>query len=399
MSLADGNEQPSIPRYGDRSLADLLPALLNSPHPGPPPQKSGREKPLSKEVPDLGPAARMCLLLVDGLGWESLRAHAEVAPFMNSIAREPLTAGFPATTVASISSLGTGLPPGGHGLVGYTMAIPDQTRAFNALTWSLYGIGPRVNLIEDFVPERVQPGITMLEWAAASGVRCTRVGPGVHNGSGLTRAVWRGGEFRSAETLEGVIAQALDALKPVPSFVYGYHSKLDAVGHIYGVASQEWGDELGSTDRSIQAFAEHLPADSLLVITGDHGMVDLPPEQRHDLADLPELREGVRLLAGEARARYVYVQPGSEADVLAAWRATVGERMWVWTRDAAIATGAFGPVVTSEARERIGDIVAAAHAPIGIVERSVDPAQARLVGHHGSFTAAEQLVPLLVYRS
>jgi predicted AlkP superfamily pyrophosphatase or phosphodiesterase len=341
----------------------------------------------------------MCLLLVDGLGSELLRANREVAPFLNSLAKEPLTAGFPATTVASISSLATGLPPGQHGLVGYTMAIPGESRAFNALTWSLYGIGPRVSLLDEFVPERVQPQTTIAERAVANGIRVVRIGPSIHDGSGLTRAVWRGGEFRSAETLEAVITQTVEALKPSPSFVYAYHSKLDAAGHIYGVASQEWRDELGSIDRSVQAFTERIPAGSLLIITGDHGMVDLAPDQRLDVAEVPELRAGVRLLAGEARARYVYTQPGAESQVLAAWKATLGDRMWIWSREEAIATGAFGPVVTPAARQRIGDVVAAAHAPIGIVERAVDPAQARLVGHHGSFTAAEQVVPLLVYGS
>ncbi len=239
----------------------------------------------------------------------------------------------------------------------------------------------------------------MVERATAMGIRVTRIGPQVHDGSGLSRAVWRAGAFRPAETLEAVIVQALAALRVAPSFVYAYHSKLDAAGHIYGAASQQWRDELGSIDRSVQAFAERLPRGSLLVITGDHGMVDLAEDQRLDIAEHPDLQEGVRLLAGEARARYVYLRPGAETDVLAAWRAKLGDRLWIWPRDEAIASGAFGPVVTPAARERIGDLVAAAHAPIGIVEREVDPAQARLIGHHGSFTPAEQLVPLLVHRS
>lgn len=388
------NDRPTMPRYGERSLADLLPVLLNTPHPDPP-----REKSLSREVLELGPAQRMCLLLVDGLGWESLRSHPEVAPFMNSIAREPLTAGFPATTVASVSSIATGLPPGQHGLIGYTMALPGQSRAFNALTWALYGIGPRVSLLESFVPEAAQPEETMVERAVAAGMRVTRIGPPIHDGSGLTRALWRAGRFRAGETLDSVIAQALDALKPADSFVYAYHPKLDTAGHVYGVASQEWRDELGSIDRSLMAFAERLPGDTLLVITGDHGMVDLAADQRLDVVDHPELKKGVRLLAGEARARYVYTLPGAEADVLATWRERLGDRMWVWSREEAIATGAFGPVVTPAARVRIGDVVAAAREAFGVVEHAVDPAQARLTGHHGSFLAAEQLVPLLLHRS
>jgi hypothetical protein len=347
----------------------------------------------------LEPARRICLLLIDGLGSELLRANREAAPFMNSLAREPLTAGFPATTAASISSLATGLPPGEHGLVGYTMGIPGQSRAFNALTWSLYGIGPRVGLLDQLVPEQFQPNVTMVERAADAGIRVTRIGPAVHDGSGLSRAVWPAGQFRAAETLDGVIAQALDALTPVPSLVYAYHSKLDAAGHVHGVASQQWHDELVAVDTGVRSFAERLPSDSVLVITGDHGMVDLATDERIDLAEHPELRAGVRLLAGEARARYVYTEPGADGDVLATWREKLGDRMWIWSREEAIATGAFGPVVTPKARERIGDVVAAAYGPVGIVERAVDPAQARLLGHHGSFTPAEQLVPFLVYRA
>jgi hypothetical protein len=279
------------------------------------------------------------------------------------------------------------------------MALPGQSRAFNSLTWSLYGIGPRVSLLDTFVPERVQPEETVLERTAGAGRRVTRIGPRVHDGSGLTRAIWRAGDFRAAETLEGVMVQTLDALKPTNTFVYAYHPKLDTSGHVFGIASQEWRDELGSIDRSLLAFAERLPPDTLLVITGDHGMVDLAPSQRLDVADHPELRQGVRLLAGEARARYVHAVPGAEADVLASWSESLGDRMWVWSREQAIATGAFGPIVTPAARERLGDVVAAARDAVGVVERDVDPAQTRLVGHHGSFTLAEQLVPLLVHRS
>ena len=73
--------------------------------------------------------------------------------------------------------------------------------------------------------------------------------------------------------------------------------------------------------------------------------------------------------------------------------------MWVWPREEAIASGIFGPRVSDKARERIGDVVAAAYGRVGVVQRDVDPAQARLNGHHGSLTPAEQLVPLLTYRS
>jgi hypothetical protein len=379
---------PSLPRYGTRSLGELVPSLLSSLG------LDGFANPLAIE-----PAGRICLILVDGLGWELLRANHGVAPFLNSIAREPLTSGFPATTAASLGSLATGVPPGEHGLVGYTMALPGYDRAFNTLTWSLYGVGPRVELVNEVVPEAFQPMPTLAERAAAAGLRTHHLGPAFHEWSGLTRAIGRGERFHAADSLEAVAQGALRLLNAAPAFVFGYHPRLDASGHVHGVASQAWKDELVAVDRAARLLAEQLPTDTLLVMSGDHGMVDLRPEERLDLADHPDLAAGVRILGGEARARYVGTEAGATADVLSAWRSTLGDRMWVWTREEAIAIGIFGPRVTDPARERIGDIVAAAYGRVGIVQREVDPAQARLQGHHGSLTAAEQLVPLLIYRS
>ena len=379
---------PPVPWYGTRSLGELLPSLLGCLG------VAGFANPLAIE-----PAARACLLLVDGLGWEQLRANAGAAPFLNSLAREPLTAGFPATTAASLSSLATGVPPGEHGLVGYTMALPGYERAFNALTWSLYGIGPRVDLVDELVPESFQPIPTLAERAAAAGMRIHHLGPAFHEWSGLTRAIGRGERFHPADSLETVTEGALRLLNASRTFVFGYHPRLDAAGHVHGVASQAWTDELIAVDHAVRLLAEQLPADAQLVVSGDHGMVDLRPGEKLDLADHPDLAAGVRILGGEARARYVGAVPGATDDVLSAWRSWLGDRMWVWGREEAIATGIFGPHVTDRSRERMGDIVAAAYGRVGIVERNVDPAQARLNGHHGSLTAAEQFVPLLVYRS
>lgn len=371
-----------------RSLGELLPSLLSALG------IVGFANSLAIE-----PVSRVCLLMVDGLGHELLRANGEAAPFLNSIAREPLTAGFPATTAASLSSLATGLPPGEHGLIGYTMALPGYARAFNTLSWSLYGLGPRVDLRDEVVPEAFQPLPTLAERSAATGVPIHYLGPAFHQGSGLSRAIGRGQRFHTAESLEAIQAAALRRLDARPTLVYGYHSRLDAAGHVEGVASQAWRDELVAVDHAIRVLAEQLPGDTVLVATGDHGMVDLRPDERLDLADHPDLSAGVTLLTGEARARYVGTAPGAAGDVVSAWRSVVGDRMWVWTREEAIATGIFGPQLSDQARERIGDVVAAAYGKVGIVQRDVDPAQARLNGHHGSLTAAEQLVPFLVYRS
>src|SRR3989440_5865429 len=240
-----GSAAPLVPRSGTRSLSELVPSLLSSLG------LAGFAGPLALE-----PAARVCLLMVDGLGWDLLRANREAAPFLNSIAGKPLTAGFPATTAASLSSLATGLPPGEHGLIGYTMALPGYERAFNTLTWSLYGLGPRVDLREALIPEAFQPHPTLAERGAAAGIPIYYLGPAFHEGSGLSRAIGRGQRFHPAESLEAIQAGALRRLTARPALVYGDYSRLDAGGHIQGGASGGWREGLmavGNGGRTLAA--------------------------------------------------------------------------------------------------------------------------------------------------
>ncbi|HEY5049758.1 MAG TPA: hypothetical protein VII50_02570, partial [Acidothermaceae bacterium] len=127
-------------------------------------------------------------------------------------------------------------------------------------------------------------------------------------------------------------------------------------------------------------------------------MVDVPPSCRVDVNADPTLLNGVQLMGGEPRARYLYLREGALDDVLAAWRECLGDRAVVCVRDEAIDAGWFGPV-TDRYRARIGDVVVAALADIAVVDSRRHPREARLLGHHGSVTAAEQLVPLLAFGS
>ena len=124
-------------------------------------------------------------------------------------------------------------------------------------------------------------------------------------------------------------------------------------------------------------------------------MVDVALEDRIDFDREPALQHGVRLLGGEPRARHVYTRDGAQQEVLAAWRERLGDRVWILGREDAIERGWFGPTVSDAALPRIGEVIAAARGPVGIVQPSVLSVEALLVGHHGSLTAAEQLVPFL----
>lgn len=385
---------PVLPAYGRRSLAELTPSLLAALD-----GTDGTRNPLG-----IAPAGRVCLLLVDGLGSEQLAAHAAEAPFLSSLLEaspgaDPLTAGFPSSTPVSLSTLGTGTPPGAHGILGVSFEA-SHGELLDALRWTTHRGGRPVDQREALPPEQVQPLDTALAGAAAAGVDVRVVSAAVFARSGLTRAALRGGDFRGVHALGDLAAELITALAaPPPVFCYGYHAHLDALGHVYGPGTLPWRLELTVVDRVAALVAEALPPDGLLVVTADHGMVTVPAEARLDADTDPELRDGVRLLGGDPRSRHVYAEPGAAADVLAAWTERLGERAWVRPRERAVADGWFGPTVSDQMRARIGDVVVAARGSAGVTRTRAEPFLTKLIGQHGSLTAAEQHIPLLQARA
>ncbi|MGN6302001.1 MAG: alkaline phosphatase family protein [Angustibacter sp.] len=376
-------ELPLAPRYGSDTLADLLPAVLR----GLDVDLPGHPTPLEGSALALQPAPRTCVLLVDGLGDLLLRERAGHAPFLRSqLSRtETLTAGFPTTTATSMGSLGTGLPPGSHGLVGYEVLVPERDELLNELSWE-----PPVD------PRRWQPQPTCFQQAAAAGVEVVRIGPGFFDGSGLTESALRGGRFVAAESLDDRVDAALAALRSAPrALVYVYWGDVDKVGHVSGAQSWEWGEELAQVDLAVRRLAAGLPRDAALHVTADHGMVDVPHHQRIDLAHDPELARGVRHAGGEPRCVQLYCEREAAPSVLATWRARLEAQAFVLSREQAVAAGWFG-AVAPYVLDRIGDVVVACRPGLAVVDsRRMRPALLALVGLHGSMTPEESLVPLL----
>ena len=376
-----------VPRYGEASLADLLPAIAAGQ--GVPGMKSGLE---------LAPADRACVFLVDGMGWELLLSHPDEAPFLTSLlptsrggTGKPITAGFPSTTATSLASVGTGLVPGAHGLPGYTVLDPATGELMNQLRWQ-----PWTD------PYAWQPYPTVFQLADAAGIAACQVTAPHFEHTPLTRIALSGGTFHgrlSAEERMDFAAERLAAADR--TLVYTYYAELDGNGHRYGVDSDAWRGQLMYVDRLAQRLAEQLPPRSVLYVTADHGMVDIPPgpEARYDFDEDWELRAGIARLGGEGRARHLYAVPGAAGDVHAVWREVLGDRAWVVTRDEAIELGWFGPQVDDRVRARIGDVVVAMGDGVAVVATETEPNESELIGMHGSMTPAEQLVPLLEVRT
>jgi len=372
------------PAYGAASLADVLPgvaAALGAPVP----RGDLPADPLDL-TGALHGARRVAVLLVDGLGADLIRAHADLAPTLAAMTSPAgdLQAPCPSTTPVSLTTLGTGLPPGSHGVLGFVTDVPGEGRTLNHTQWS-----------DDPDPAAWMAQPTVFQQVAAHGVAVTAVGPWAYARSGLTRSAYRGADYTGAVGPGDLIALMRAALDAGPrALVYGYLAELDLTGHVRGIDSPSWRAQLALVDGLVARLVDSLPDDAALLVTADHGMLDVPAHTRLDLDDEPDLADGVRLLAGEPRARYVHAVPGAEADVLDRWRGVLGDRAWVAGREEAVASGVFGTVDGALAA-RIGDVVALARGCWALVCPRLEPGPSRLAAYHGSLTPTELAIPLL----
>ena len=365
------------PAYSRRSLGDVVPAVAAAlGHPI-------GEAPSDLALPD---ARSYVVFLVDGLGARLIERYRHAAPFLAALldGSETGTAGVPSTTATSLTSLGTGLTPGTHGLVGFTSRIPGTQRLLISLLWD-----------KDVDPLEWQPHPTAFSRLQEAGVAVTIVNKREFRGSGLTIASSRGGEYVGADRVGERIAAAVEAAGVSPSFTYLYDGDLDWTGHKYGVASQQWLQQLAMVDAEVEQLREALPAATRLVVVADHGMVDSPPEHRVDVDEHPELRDGLLLFGGEARFRHLYCRNGAVDDVCATWASFLGPAADVMTRDTAIERGWFGEVIPS-VYPRLGDVVVAMREDHSVFSSVDFPYEMTLVGLHGSLTPDERLIPILV---
>lgn len=359
--------EPVLPDYGGACVAGLVPALLGVPDDAP------------AWLPEAAlDASQIVLLVLDGLGWDQLQERRELAPTLAAMAGGPITTVAPSTTSTALTSITTGLTPGEHGLVGYRMAVHGEV--LNVLRWSTVA-GDALNSLP---PSKIQTVAPFL------GQRPPVVTRAEYRRSGFTGAHLDGVRFWGYRTVATLVTEMERLLGESEPFVYGYYDGLDKVAHEYGLGGH-YSAELNFVDRVVEYLISRLPRGATLLVTADHGQVDVGN------AVIPlamDVQANCSMQSGEGRFRWLHARPGRGRNLYEAAVAHHGEVAWVLERDDMIAKGWFGPHVGDVAASRLGDVALVAHAPVAFHD-PYDTGPYELVGRHGSLTAAEMLVPLL----
>jgi hypothetical protein len=363
------------PQSNAPSLADVLESSLRAVESGP-------------NSLGLPPVDRAIVVLVDGLGAESLRERSGHA---RSLARalergSIIQAGFPTTTASAITTLTTGRLPGAHGIVGYAVADPERDTVVNQLT----GWDDRQD------PATWQRVPTLFETASDRGLDAVAIGPERYRGSGFSQAALRGARYLAGTSLDDRVRRALEWLASGRrGIAYLYVPELDVIAHARGVQSVEWTSALEDVEAMLGGFAQRLGRGEGMLVTADHGVIDIPGYAHVLVDEVPGLLDGVRHVAGEPRCLQLrFEETGDPAAIVDRWREAESHRAWVATRDEVIDSGWLGPV-EPEVRARMGDLFVAARKAIAYYDARTAGGARSMVGQHGSLSPTELRVPLL----
>ena len=359
-------DQPVVPDYDGATVNNVVPALLGQ----------------LEQAPSWLPAVavesdQVVLLVLDGLGWDQLQERLALAPTMAGMEGGRICTVAPSTTACALTSISTGLSPGEHGIVGYRMVVNDSI--LNVLRWAT----PDGDMRKVVPPTSIQsaapfgaerpPVVTRAEFAH-SGFTLAHL-----NQTRLT-------PYRMASTLVTEVGRLVGTGEP---FVYAYYEGIDKVSHEYGLADH-YDAELRATDRLVADLLDTLPTGATLVVTSDHGQVDVGDNVITPAADV--LRH-VRLQSGEARFRWLHARSGQSDALLDAATAHHADTAWVVSLEQIEAEQWLGKL-TPAAAGRLGDVALVAREPVAFDDPN-DSGPYHLIGRHGSLTSAEMWVPLL----
>lgn len=362
---------PVMPAYGSSSIADIIPTVLGS-------GGGGRLPALAEAV--VG-AETVVLLVIDGLGWNQLKARADVAPTLCAMDGVAVTSVVPTTTTAALTSITTGLAPSEHGIIGYRMLMGDHV--MNVLRWGDQSGDLRTKYPPRLVqscPPFIGRSVPVLSKAELEGSGFTEA-----HLDGVRHHGWRAASSIPVEI--GRLAAARER------FIYAYYDGVDKIAHERGFGDF-YDAELAAADALVAGILRRLPSSSMLLVTADHGQIHVGDNHHPVAADVLAATE---TMSGEGRFRWLHARPGAEHALLAAARAEHGSDAWVVSREQVIDEKWFGPPPQADVRRRMGHVALAASGSVSFD----DPAEAGgfdLVCRHGSLTADEMFVPLLFGR-
>ncbi len=354
------------------------------------------------------------LFLVDGFGWRFFDKFQDM-PFLKRLTDqgkvEKLTAQFPSTTAAHMTTIHTGLPVGESGVYEWYYYEPQLDSIIAPLLFSYAGDKERDTLKGVIKAQKLYPKQTLYQELGTLGVKSHVFGSRDYTPSTYSNAVMKGAELHSFKTLPEVLVNLGLSLRSskVPTYINFYIDNVDSLCHKYGPSAPQTESEIEAFLLVMEHFFERVFSGEkkvLFLMTADHGASEVDPQttvflnkgkQFKGVDHFIKRNQAGDLLvpAGSARDMFLYIKDEllDEAQDFLTKRlegkAEVIKAEWL------MENGYFGPEISPQFRARVGNLVILPYRYESVWWYEKDKFEQRFYGHHGGLTPQEMEIPLL----
>ena len=365
----EGNRvRPIYERFGFAALPDTIVGLL---------EQTPAGVPISAGTGLDRAYDRIVLVILDAFGWRFFEQYADSHPFLRRIAGQgvvaKLSSQFPSTTAAHMTTIHSGLPVGASGVYEWFMYDPHVDAIIAPLLFSFAGEKQRETLLASGIsPEQILPRTTLYQRLSAQGVASFVFQSAEYARSSFSTSVTAGATlvpYRTFSEACVMLAQHAEQQHERAYYVV-YTDTIDTIAHQHGPGSAHLAAEIQTVlailERTLYPSLAALQGNTLLLVTADHGQIDVNPRTvvylDQTLPDLAGLlrrnRAGQALVpAGSSRDMFLHTHEGAHQEALALLRRHLHGQAQVWATAVLIAQGYFGPQIAPIFRERVGDIV------------------------------------------
>jgi predicted AlkP superfamily pyrophosphatase or phosphodiesterase len=355
---------------------------------------------------------KVVLIVIDGFGFNQFQKYQQDNQFLANLTNKgevhPLTSVFPSQTTNALTTLNTGLTPQEHGLFEYYIYL-KEAGIVNALRFERIGTKKSKLIEQGFDPHLMYSGGNIQRRLQKEGIK-TYTHMNASNASlACTKLVFEGSTIMSTYKNSDAIVKLRKNIEQNrdSAYFFVHLETLDTISHEYGPESQEYNAELQAITFLLQKeLVEKLnpqaAQETLLLLTADHGGVQVAPEETIYLSLNSESITNAKIGAhrkkimptGSPRDIFLHVKEQKLLETKEALIKSIGKKAQVLETQEALQAGLFGVgKPNSDFLTRTGNLLVMPYGRETLWFEHRSGRKIPLRGQHGGLNAEEMWVP------
>jgi len=356
-----------------------------------------------------GPYDHVVLLFLDAFGWAFFEEFKDQIGMLKKFEDDgivsKITSMFPSTTAAHVTCINTGLIPSQTGIYEWFIYEPKLNDIIAPLPFSF--AGDRNTCTLPLNPKELFPKETIYQRLSERGVQCSAFQSSTVANSPYSQSVLNGATVHGYKKSSHAFEMMLASLQQERTYSFFYFGDIDAIGHRKGIHSEEFANIIAKIWTEIETFITKLPPKTAVLVTADHGMVEVNPEETYYLnKKIPNIskylqfgrRDKPLAPAGSCRDFFLHANPETLSELKEVLGIFLKDKAEIYETKELLEAGLFGPYPPGASfQSRVGNLVILPYRGEAVWWFERDRFQQNFHGAHGGLTRGEMEIPFLFY--